>query len=125
MIKKNIKRIVIHSMIFFHAFLTPVFIFSSCASDKYLVEEEIYKTKLYIGRYVASHPLTKSTQIETDQAFFTVTGAPDVPENALCYIRVVRDFRFHPDIRWRLNEQYFTWEGTTEEFRLTRNLNIQ
>ena len=109
----------------FLGFIIPLILFNSCAQNKYLVEEEIYKTRVYVGKFVDSHPDSKKTQIETEEAIFSIKGDPDIPNGAWCYIRIVRDFRFHPDIRWRMNEQYFTWEGTSDEFRLTKNLYIQ
>lgn len=125
MAKVNIEGKSLRLILIFKLCIVFGLLFHSCSTNKYLAEEQIYKTKVYVGKFVASHPLSRTTQVETEQACFTVKGDPHIPDNAWCYIRIVRDFRFHPDIRWKMNDQYLTWEGGNEEYRLTKNLKIQ
>ena len=83
-------------------------------------EGVIYKTRIYVGIYEESVMLRDPFyNIQTSNYIFTLKENPDIPDGALCYMRMERpDWRLHPEIAFELTPKYFTWEGAEREYHI-------
>ena len=87
-------------------------------------EGTIIRTKIYVGKYKYSYTYDeKCCMVMTSLGLFRVQGCPEVPDTAFCYIRreIPPPRQFQRNIAWRLEKQYFSWTGGTEEYRIRRN----
>jgi len=92
----------------------------SCSSGT-----KIEQTKYYVGKYETSFVDGKHTKILTSDAIVTIKGDPNIPEGSICYIRVApMSYDMHPDIAWRMEEQYFSWVGS-EEYKIAKNIKLK
>ena len=81
------------------------------------------KTKFYVGKHISSTPVEKGTIVLTDQIIVKVKDDPQVPDGALCYIRMgYMRGDIHPDIAFHLQKQWFTWNGAENEYLLINNV---
>lgn len=105
-------------------FLLCLILFS--CSDKLFPEGQLVKTRIYIGNYISSTPVNdKCTRVMTTQVIMVVKGNPNPQANALCYVNIKKhSYDFHPDIRWQLEAQYFSWKDSNEKYMLKKNINF-
>jgi hypothetical protein len=98
----------------------------ACSYNNYPQRDsDLIKTKIYVGRYKSIYPSPdgKYCFITTSMGIFRVKDCPDVPDSALCYIRrQLPAYDMHPDIRWQMEKQLFTWNGTEDEYDLKKNI---
>ena len=91
-------------------------------------DTDLIKTKIYVGKYESIYPSLdgKHCYITTSMGIFKVKECPDIPDSALCYVRrQLPAYDMHPDIRWQMEKQLFTWNGTEEEFQLRKNIRFK
>lgn len=99
----------------------------ACApSSKMVKEGVIYKTRIYVGIYEKSVNFgDKFYNIQTSQYIFTLSENPDIPNGALCYMRMESpDRRFHPEIAYQLAPKYFTWNGAEREYNIYNDVRV-
>lgn len=89
-------------------------------SSKMVREGVIYKTRIYVGKYETSVDFGKHFyNVQTSHYIFTLKENPDIPEGALCYMRMEPlDWRLHPEIAYELAPKYFTWNGAEREYHI-------
>lgn len=86
-------------------------------------------TKMYVGKYTETYypENEKHCVVITDMGIFYVNDTTFiVPQQASCYIRrETGGYDMHPDVKWRLEHQFFTWYGAKEEYKLYRNIDFR
>ena len=91
-----------------------------CTVTSKVQEGVIYKTRVYAGFYGDSTPIDDTyTMIQTSYGIFKIKLNPEIPDSALCYIRLeYPSYDFHPDIAKQMTIKYFTWEGADLEYKI-------
>lgn len=105
--------------------LISVMILTACSETLHIQENVLIKSKYYIGHYISSTPFGKNSIVLTSDIIVTVKGQPDIPDNVLCYIRfgyLRTDVRY--DIAFHLQDQWFTWAGSEDEYMLINNVKL-
>ena len=99
-------------------------LFLGCTVTSKVKEGVFYKTRVYAGFYADSTPIDdKFTIIETTYGIFKLKMNPEIPDSALCYIRIeYSSYDFHPDIAEQMAVRYFTWEGSDLEYKIYNNI---
>ena len=94
--------------------------FSCVSSSKMIKEDVLYKTKTYVGKYEGTWKFNeKFYNIQTSEFIFTLKEDPNIPEGALCYMRLDPiPWDMHPDIAIELTPKYFSWNGSEREYRI-------
>lgn len=108
-------------------FVIIFLIFIGCSSS-IRTSNRFVLSKMYVGKYVNIHYIESDDIyfVTTTMGIFRIKDSLHVPDNALCYIRrEYSHYDMHPDIAWQLEHQYFTWNGTEEEYRLKKNLDFR
>jgi len=102
-----------------------VFIFG-CAVTSNVQEGVFYKTRVYAGLYTNSTQIDdKYTMVETSYGIFKLKLNPNIPDSALCYVRIeYSHYNFHPDIAEQMIVRYFTWEGSDLEYKIYNKINV-
>lgn len=95
-------------------------LFFGCTVTSKVQEGVFYKTRVYAGFYAKSTPIDeKFTMVVTSYGIFKLKMNPDIPDSALCYIRIeYSSYDFHPDIAAQMAVRYFTWEGADLEYKI-------
>jgi len=95
-------------------------VFLSCAVTSRVQEGVFYKTRIYAGFYTASTSIDDTyTMVQTSYGIFKIKLNPEIPDSALCYIRLeYPSYDFHPDIAKQMTTKYFTWEGSDLEYKI-------
>jgi hypothetical protein len=96
----------------------------SCSSSSHIQEGVFRKTRIYVGRYESSNPVNdKYTYVITNMGLFKLKENPEIPDSALCYVRVEYPrFDCHPDIAEQMKAIYFTWNGSDREYHVYNNI---
>lgn len=96
-----------------------------CNSTK-VVENKMYKTKIYAGYYIKSVPYDKRhTTVLTSEGMFRIRGNPDIPKNTWCYIKVKPSFQdVDISIRKKLEPKLLTWKECDKEYLILNNYNV-
>jgi len=91
-----------------------------CTVTQKVQEGVFYKTRVYAGLYTDSHQIDDTyTLVETSYGIFKLRLNPEIPDSALCYIRLeYPSYDFHPDIAKQMTAKYFTWEGAELEYQI-------
>jgi len=106
-------------------YLLLVFISLSCVSSSKVVKEGVLvKTKMYVGRYeTTSHLRGDYYNIQTSHFIFTLKENPEIPDSALCYMRIEPPaWDMHPDIEIQMTVTHLTWNGSDREYRIYNNV---
>jgi hypothetical protein len=101
------------------------FIIISCVSSSRMVKEGIfYKTKMYVGKYEETTYLRGNYyNIRTSYFIFTLKENPEIPDSALCYMRIEPPmWDMHPDIAIQMTVTHLTWNGSDREYRIYNNM---
>jgi hypothetical protein len=106
-------------------FLLTVTLFYSCNPGNRIAEGEIYKTRIYVGKYISSYPLYACTSIQTTMLVFTIKENPEIPDSALCYIRIKPGTERYPNIAYTLQRQCFSWNGSDKEYNLISPVKVR
>ena len=105
-------------------FLLILIIMVGCVSSQKMPEGKIIKTKIYVGKYTSSHQVDdKFTFVTTTMGMFKLKHNPDIPDSALCYVRLQPpSYDFHPDIREQMTAKYISWPGSEKEYMIYNNV---
>ena len=95
-----------------------------CTVTSKVQEGVFYKTRVYAGLYTESTVIDdKFTMVETSYGIFKLKLNPEIPDSALCYIRIeYSSYDFHPDIAAQMAVRYFTWEGSDLEYKIFNDI---
>lgn len=96
---------------------------SGCASFQ-IMEDRLYKTRVYAGYYLKSIPCDKKhVTVLTSEGIFKIRGNPQIPDSIWCYIKVRPSF-YDVDIsiKWRLEPKLLTWEGCDNEYLICNDV---
>ena len=97
----------------------------SCVSTQKMQEGIFYKTRIYVGKYTESHQVNKKyTYVMTTMGLFKLKHNPDIPDSALCYVRLeYPTWEMHPDLYRQMTAKYFTWNGSDKEYMVYNDIN--
>lgn len=105
-------------------FVSFILLFSCVSGSKIInTEDNIRKTKIYIGKYIYSEPNEFNTYIITEHALIVIGENPKIPDDAWCYVRIeISHWDMHPRVLYYVSKKYFTWNGAEKEYLVYNNI---
>ena len=105
-------------------YLIIILIVLCSCTHKVYKEEQLVKTKVYVGKYEYGVQYDREYRVITTDLIIILHDNPYVDSAALCYIirKPFYEWQIHPDIAWQMEGQWFTWLGTNDKYRLKRNI---